>query len=247
MSDFTEENSEQKVIAGRNAVAAALSSDEELDAIYITKGTPKRLVDMAKERGLAVKNATQDKLDRLCGGVAHQGVAVTGSCAKYASLEDILEASRKKGTKPLIIICDEIEDPHNLGAIIRTAEAVGADGVIIPKRRSASLSTTVFKTSAGAASLLPVARVSNITAAINVLKENNIWIYGTDMNGSDYCSADLRGAVALVIGSEGRGLGRLVSESCDCLLSLPMNGETSSLNASVAAGVFMYEVLRQRR
>lgn len=238
---------EQKVIAGRNAVAAALSSDEELDAIYVTPGTPKRLVDMARERGLAVKNATNAKLDKLCGGVTHQGVALTGSCAKYASLEDILEASSKKGTSPFIIICDEIEDPHNLGAIIRTAEICGADGVIVPKRRSASLSATVYKTSAGAASLLPVARVPNIAAVIKQLKESGVWIYGADMNGSDYASVDFSGAVAIVIGSEGRGMGRLVRESCDCLVSLPMNGQTSSLNASVAAGVLMYEVLRRRR
>lgn len=247
MSDFVEAFPEQKVIAGRNAVTAALLSEEELDAVYITPGTPKRIVDLARERGLAIKNATNAKLDKLCGGVAHQGVAVTGSCAHYASVEDVLAASEKKGTKPFIILCDEIEDPHNLGAIIRTAEVCGADGVIVPKRRSASLSATVYKTSAGAASILPVARVSNLAAAIKQLKENNIWIYGADMGGGDYTSADFTGGTALVVGSEGRGMGRLVRESCDCLVSLPMHGQTSSLNASVAAGIFMYEVLRQRR
>lgn len=247
MNNFSEKVCEQKIIAGRNAVLAALSSDEELDAIYITTGTPKQIVDMARSRGLAIKNATNEKLDNLCGGVVHQGVALTGACAKYSSLDDILAVSDKKGSKPFIIICSEIEDPHNLGAIIRTAEACGADGVIVPKRRSASLNTTVYKTSAGAASILPVARVSNLSAAIKMLKERNIWVYGADMSGSEYTSVDFTGGTALVIGSEGRGIGRLIKESCDCLVALPMKGQINSLNASVAAGIFMYEVLRQRK
>ena len=169
-----------------------------------------------------------------------------GSCAEYASLEDILAVSQNKGTKPFIIICDEIEDPHNLGAIIRTAETVGADGVIIPKRRSASLNATVFKTSAGAASYVPVARVSNLAAAIDTLKENGVWIYGTDASGSEYTKTDLTGGCGLVIGSEGFGISRLIREKCDFMLKLPMLGRINSLNASVAAGIFMYEVLRQR-
>ncbi|MBR4225069.1 MAG: 23S rRNA (guanosine(2251)-2'-O)-methyltransferase RlmB, partial [Oscillospiraceae bacterium] len=149
-------------------------------------------------------------------------------------------------TQPFIIICDEIEDPHNLGAIIRTAEAAGADGVIIPKRRSASLNATVFKTSAGAAAHLPVARVANISQTIDMLKEKGVWIYGTDASGSSYTQTDLTGAVAFVIGSEGYGMGKLIRSKCDCLVSLPMNGKINSLNASVAAGIFMYETVRQR-
>ena len=201
---------------------------------------------MAKDAGSVVKVVNNQKLDQLSGGRAHQGVAAAASCAEYASLEDILAVSEKKGTNPFIIICDEIEDPHNLGAIIRTAEAAGADGIIIPKRRSASLNATVFKTSAGAASWLPVARVSNLAAAVDELKRRGVWIYGTDASGESYESTDLKGSIALVIGSEGFGMGRLIKEKCDFLLRLPMNGKITSLNASVAAGIFMYEAVRQR-
>ena len=154
--------------------------------------------------------------------------------------------SEQKGTPPFVIIADEIEDPHNLGAILRTAEAAGADGVIIPKRRSASLNATVYKTSAGAASVVKVARVPNLVACIKELKERNIWVYGADMDGNSFDQTDLRGAVALVIGSEGRGMSRLVKEACDFIVSLPMHGQINSLNASVAAGILMYEVVRQR-
>ncbi|MBR2913668.1 MAG: 23S rRNA (guanosine(2251)-2'-O)-methyltransferase RlmB, partial [Oscillospiraceae bacterium] len=162
------------------------------------------------------------------------------------TVEDLLEVSKKKGTAPFIIICDEIEDPHNLGAIIRTAETAGADGIIIPKRRSAMLTPTVHKTSAGAASWLPVARVSNLAATIEKLKAAGVWVYGTDMNGSLYTETSFDGAVALVIGSEGFGMSRLIREKCDFLVKLPMHGKITSLNASVAAGIFMYEVVRQR-
>ena len=193
-----------------------------------------------------VKNVTEQKLSQMANGAAHQGVIATGACASYVTLEDLLDISRKKGTAPFLIVCDEIEDPHNLGAIIRTAETAGADGVIIPKRRSASLNATVHKTSAGAASWLPVARVANLAAALDTLKEAGVWIYGTDASGDAYDKVDLTGPVALVIGSEGFGMGRLVREKCDFLLRLPMCGRITSLNASVAAGIFMYEILRQR-
>ena len=201
---------------------------------------------MAKSRGIVVKNVTEQKLSQIANGAAHQGVIATGACASYVTLEDLLDISRKKGTAPFLIVCDEIEDPHNLGAIIRTAETAGADGVIIPKRRSASLNATVHKTSAGAASWLPVARVANLAAALDTLKEAGVWIYGTDASGDAYDKVDLTGPVALVIGSEGFGMGRLVREKCDFLLRLPMCGRITSLNASVAAGIFMYEILRQR-
>ena len=201
---------------------------------------------MAKSRGIVVKNVTEQKLSQMANGAAHQGVIATGACASYVTLEDLLDISRKKGTAPFLIVCDEIEDPHNLGAIIRTAETAGADGVIITKRRSASLNATVHKTSAGAASWLPVARVANLAAALDTLKEAGVWIYGTDASGDAYDKVDLTGPVALVIGSEGFGMGRLVREKCDFLLRLPMCGRITSLNASVAAGIFMYETLRQR-
>ena len=175
-----------------------------------------------------------------------EGVIARVAAHSYASIDDIFAKAEEKGEKPFIIICDEIEDPHNLGAIIRTAECAGAHGVIIPKRRNATLSLTVAKTAAGALEYVPVARVANLAAAIDELKERGVWVYGTDMKGDMWCETDLTGAVALVIGSEGSGMGRLVREKCDFVLSLPMKGEINSLNASVAAGIIMYEVSRQR-
>ena len=243
---MTEKN--ENVICGRNPVMEALRSGANLDTIYIdgnggSLGVIRRL---AKEKGIVVKDADDKKLSRLSGGASHQGVVAEGACGEYVTAEDILEVSRKKGSAPFIIICDEIEDPHNLGAIIRTAETAGADGIIIPKRRSASLNATVFKTSAGAASYVPVARVSNLASCIDMLKENGVWIYGTDASGTDYSKTDMTGGIALVIGSEGFGISRLIQKKCDFMIKLPMMGKINSLNASVAAGIFMYEVLRQR-
>ncbi len=241
-------NENENIICGRNPVIEAIKSGMSIDTVYVSGhgGILGKINSMAKDAGAVVKVVNNQKLDQLSGGRAHQGVAAAASCAEYASLEDILAVSEKKGTNPFIIICDEIEDPHNLGAIIRTAEAAGADGIIIPKRRSASLNATVFKTSAGAASWLPVARVSNLAAAVDELKRRGVWIYGTDASGESYESTDLKGSIALVIGSEGFGMGRLIKEKCDFLLRLPMNGKITSLNASVAAGIFMYEAVRQR-
>lgn len=239
---------DNNLICGRNPVLEALKSESSLDTIYINGegGILGKIRLMAKQNGIVVKEVSSQKLSQMTDGASHQGVAATISCAEYVTVEDILEISEKKGTNPFIIICDEIEDPHNLGAIIRTAEAAGADGVIIPKRRSASLNSTVHKTSAGAASWVPVARVSNLAAAIDKLKESGVWIYGTDASGENYDGVDLKGSIALVIGSEGFGMGRLIKEKCDFLLKLPMNGKITSLNASVAAGIFMYEAVRQR-
>lgn len=237
-------------IIGRNPVTEALKANKNIDTIYVNSeagGSIGVICGLAKDRGIVVKQVTDVKLSAMCNGASHQGVIAVGACAEYVSPEEILEISARKGTKPFIIICDEIEDPHNLGAIIRTAEAAGADGLIIPKRRSASLNSTVFKSSAGAASWLPVAKVANIAAVIDMLKENGVWIYGTDASGEDYTKVSLTGPCALVIGSEGFGMGRLVREKCDYLVSLPMNGKITSLNASVAAGIFMYEAVRQRR
>ena len=245
--NFSDERSED-IIFGRNPVIEALKSDANLDCIYIcgSGGSLNLIRKLAKDKGIVIKDAQEKKLSQLSGGASHQGVAAVGACGEYVSGEDILAVSRNKGTKPFIIICDEIEDPHNLGAIIRTAETSGADGIIIPKRRSASLNATVFKTSAGAANYVPVARVSNLASCIDMLKENGVWIYGTDASGTEYTQTDFTGSCALVIGSEGFGISKLIQKKCDFMIKLPMLGKINSLNASVAAGIFMYEILRQR-
>lgn len=241
---------QQEMIVGRNAVMEALRSGRIPDTIYIAEGelhgSIGKLKALAHEKGVVVKTVSRKKLDALSPEVNHQGVVASCACADYATIEELLEVSRQKGTAPFLIVADEIADPHNLGAILRTAEAAGADGVIIPKRRSASLTAAVYKTSAGAASMVKVARVPNLAACIRRLKEEGIWIYGADMEGERFDRVDLRGAAAIVIGSEGRGLSRIVRESCDFLITLPMKGQINSLNASVAAGVLMYEVVRQR-
>ena len=236
------------LIIGRNPVLEALKAGRPIDSVYISGegGSLSLIARLAKEQGAVVKEAGRQKLDEISGGAAHQGVIAFGACAEYVGIKDILDAAKAKNEPPFVIICDGIEDPHNLGAIIRTAECAGAHGVIIPKRRSASLSETVFKTSAGAASWVPVARVPNIPAAIDELKEQGLWIYGTDASGEDYTKTDLKGPIGLVIGSEGFGIGKLAASKCDFMLKLPLKGRITSLNASVAAGIFMYEVLRQR-
>ena len=248
-ADFADSDEVTGLIIGRNPVMEALKSGKALDTIYVNEnagGSIGAITRIARERGIVIKNVSDQKLTQMCGGASHQGIIASGACAEYVSVEDILAISKKKGTAPFIIICDEIEDPHNLGAIIRTAEAAGADGIIIPKRRSASLNATVFKTSAGAASWLPVARVANLGAAIDELKKNGIWIYGTDASGENYSDTSFTGPIGLVIGSEGFGMGRLIRDKCDFLVKLPMYGKITSLNASVAAGIFMYEAVRQR-
>ena len=248
-ADFADSDEVTGLIVCRNHVMDALKSGKALDTIYVNEnagGSIGAITRIARERGIVIKNVSDQKLTQMCGGASHQGIIASGACAEYVSVEDILAISKKKGTAPFIIICDEIEDPHNLGAIIRTAEAAGADGIIIPKRRSASLNATVFKTSAGAASWLPVARVANLGAAIDELKKNGIWIYGTDASGENYSDTSFTGPIGLVIGSEGFGMGRLIRDKCDFLVKLPMYGKITSLNASVAAGIFMYEAVRQR-
>lgn len=241
---------DEQLIIGRNPVTEAIKSGMNIDAIYVDPdagGSIGHILSLAKQQGIVVKNADDRKLSKMCRGASHQGIIAVGACAEYVTVDDILRAAEEKGEEPFIIICDEIEDPHNLGAIIRTAETAGAHGVIIPKRRSASLNFTVFKTSAGAASYVPVARVSNLASAIDDLKQRGVWIYGTDGSGEDYASVSMTGPVGLVIGSEGFGMGRLIKDKCDYLLRLPMAGRITSLNASVAAGIFMYEIVRQRR
>lgn len=248
--DKTSGGDEQTLICGRNAVIEALKSGRTIDLLYVNKtagGSISHICAMAAERDIPVKQVDARRLDLMCSGAAHQGCAAVLGCAEYSTIEEILAAAQEKGEDPFIIICDEIEDPHNLGAILRTAEAAGVHGVIIPKRRSASLNYTVHKTSAGAASWVKTARVPNLAAAVKQLKDNGVWIYGTDMSGESIYSTDLNGGIAFIIGSEGFGMGRLMKESCDFLVSLPMYGEVNSLNASVAAGICMYEAVRQRK
>ena len=234
------------LLIGRNAVTEALKSDREIDTLILMRNNNNpalsRLASMAKEKGAVVKEVDSKKLDFMCGGANHQGVAAYVAAHEYASVEDIFAYAEEKGEAPFIVVCDEIEDPHNLGAIIRTAECAGVHGVIIPKRRSASLNFTVGKTSAGALEYMRVARVSNLASTIDELKEKGCWVYGADMDGTDYKKTDFSGAVVLVIGSEGKGIGKLIRQKCDGIVSLPMKGNINSLNASVAAGILMYEV-----
>ncbi len=238
----------QELIYGRNAVTETLASGKTVDTLLVQKGLSLgKIIALAKQRGAVIKEASAEKLTALAETDKHGGVIAYISSADYCDIEDIISVSREKGTEPFIIIADGIEDPHNLGAIIRTAEAAGADGVIIPKRRSASVNATVYKTSAGAASWIKIARVSNLADAIKRLKKENIWIYGAEADGVSYNKANLAGGAALVIGSEGNGLGRLVRENCDMILSIPMFGKINSLNASVSAGILMYEIVNRRK
>ncbi len=238
------------LIIGRNAVSEAVNSGRELDTLLLMRGTQNpallRLASMAKEKGAVVKEVDSKKLDYMCGGANHQGVAAFVAVHEYSSVDDILAFAEEKGEALFIVICDEIEDPHNLGAIIRTAECAGVHGIIIPKRRSAALNFTVGKTSAGALEYMRVARVSNLVSTIEDLKQRGVWVYGADMNGESYKKIDFSGATALVIGNEGKGLGKLVREKCDVIVSLPMKGNINSLNASVAAGILMYEISSKR-
>ena len=238
-------------IEGRNAVTEALRAGTAIDKIYIARGSDDRAIAriaaLAKDAGCTVVETDRRKLDAMSRTPAHQGVIALAAVRAYASVEDILRAAKERGEPPLIVVCDEISDPHNLGAIIRTAECAGAHGVIIPKRRSAGLTAIVGKTSAGAVSYLPVARVPNLTALLKELKEQGIWIYGTTAEASSSLyETDLRGPCAIVIGSEGDGMGRLVTENCDFLVRVPLRGHISSLNASACAAVMLYEALRQR-
>ena len=186
------------------------------------------------------------ELDALC-GPNHQGIAALAACKETVTLDELFAAAEAKGEPPFFVVCDELEDPHNLGAILRTAETAGVHGVVIPKRRSAGLTSAVYKASAGAVEYVPVARVSNITDALREMKKRGVWVYGLDMDGETWCSVDMKGAAAVVVGSEGRGISRLVKEQCDFIVSLPMRGHITSLNASVACGIVLYEAARQRQ
>lgn len=240
----------EETIVGRNAVWEALRSGRAIDSIVLARGNRTGaiapIISKAKEKGIAIKEADVRKLDFMCGGAVHQGIVAVAAAHAYANIEDILALAEGRGEPPFLIVADELEDPHNLGALLRTAECAGAHGVIVPRRRAAGLTYAVGKASAGAVEYVPVARVTNIAATLEDLKKRGLWIYGADMSGEPWCQCDLSGPVALVVGNEGNGISRLVKEKCDAMLSLPMQGKISSLNASVAAGVIMYEIARQR-
>ena len=239
------------IIEGRNAVMEALRAGTAIDKIYLQKGetdkTLGHIASKARAAGAVVVEADRRKLDAMSRTHAHQGVIALSAVREYATVEDILRAAEAKGEAPLLVVCDELSDPHNLGAVIRTAECAGAHGVIIPKRRSAGLTAVVAKTSAGAVAHVPVARVPNLPALLRELKDRGIWVFGTAADGAtSLYDADLKGPAAIVIGSEGGGMGRLVAESCDFLVSIPMRGKLNSLSASAAAAILLYEAVRQR-
>ena len=246
-----EETAADGIIEGRNAVTEALRAGTNIDKIFIMKGEVDaalgHIASAARQKGIVVADADKNKLDKMSRTHAHQGVIAVASVREYVSVEDILQIARDKGEQPLIVVCDELSDPHNLGAVIRTAECAGAHGVVIPKRRSAGLTAVVAKTSAGAVSHVPVARVANLPSLLKDLKKQGLWIFGTAADGTtSLYDADLKGPAVIVIGYEGDGMSRLVSETCDFLVSIPMKGKLNSLNASAAAAILLYEAVRQR-
>lgn len=241
----------EDLILGRNAVIEALKSDRTIECLYVSKGdlegSIKVALGLAKDKGVVVKEADRRKLDVMCEGLNHQGIVAKVTPFRYCEVSDILEVAERKNEKPFIVILDEIEDPHNLGSIIRTAELCGVHGIIIPKRRNVGVTSTVYKCSAGAIEHMKIAKVTNINATIDILKEKGIWIYGADIEGKDFSyNTDFSGACALIIGSEGKGISSLTLKKCDLLVKIPMIGKINSLNASVAGGIMMYEVLKGR-
>lgn len=241
----------EDMIEGRNAVTEAIRSCRTINKVFLADGDTDRalgrLAAMAKEAGAVVVRIDRRKLNEMSQTGAHQGIMASVAVHDYATIDDILAAAEAKGEAPLIVLCDELSDPHNLGAILRTAECAGAHGVIIPKRRSVGLTAVVGKASAGAVEYMPVARVANLTAAIRELKQRGVWIFGTAADGAvPLYSADLKGPAAIVIGNEGVGMSRIVADSCDFKVSIPMKGRISSLNASAAAAILLYEAVRQR-
>ncbi len=239
----------KNIIIGRNPVMEALKAGREVDKLLVAKGAEGsiiKIVGMAKDKGIPIIYTEKAGLDRVAGGGTHQGVAAYVSSYDYVEVEDILAAAKAKGEDPFIVILDNLEDPHNLGAIMRTCEAAGAHGIIIPKRRATGITETVAKASAGAVEYMPVAKVVNIAQTIEKLKEEGIWAVACDMGESMYYEQNLTGPIALVIGAEGEGISRLVREKCDFIASIPMKGHITSLNASSAAAVLIYEICRQR-
>ncbi len=246
-----DENSYEDRIEGRNAVIELLNSDRDINKILIQNGEKhgsiNKIIAMAKERKIVISQVEKTKLDMLSQTQSHQGVIAIVPPFDYCEVEDILECAKQKNEKPFILLLDGIEDPHNLGSIIRTAETAGVHGIIIPKRRAATVNATVSKVSAGAVEYMKIARVNNLTEAIKTLKNRGVWIIGTDMDtNTKHYEQDYKGAICIVIGSEGFGMSRLVKENCDFLVKIPMKGKITSLNASVSAGIVIYEALKQR-
>lgn len=250
-NNASNESMREDLIIGRNAVIEALKSDRTIECVYVSKGdlegSIKVALGLTKDKGVVIKEADRRKLDTMCDGLNHQGIVARVTPFKYCEVNDILEDAKRKEQQPFIVILDEIEDPHNLGSIIRTAELCGVHGIIIPKRRNVGVTSTVYKCSAGAIEHMKIAKVTNINATIDMLKEQGIWIYGADIDGKDYSyNTDFSGPCALIIGSEGKGISSLTLKKCDLLVKIPMIGKINSLNASVAGGIMMYEVLKGR-
>lgn len=241
----------EDLVEGRNAVIELLKSDRTVEQIFIAsgkiEGSIKKIIALAKEKDVVLKEVDRKKLDFMSETGAHQGVIAQITPFKYSSVDDILNYAKEKGEKPFIVILDELEDPHNLGSIVRTAELSGVHGIIIPKRRNVGVTGTVYKASVGAIEYMKIAKVTNINAELDRLKEEGIWIYGADINGEDYSyNTDFSGACALIIGNEGKGMSPLTKKKCDKLVKIPMIGKINSLNASVAGGIMMYEILKSR-
>ncbi|MBR1695702.1 MAG: 23S rRNA (guanosine(2251)-2'-O)-methyltransferase RlmB, partial [Selenomonas sp.] len=241
----------EDVLIGRNAVTEALRAGRGINKILLAdgdrEGQVSEIVALAKERGIILQFVERSKIEAVAGGLRHQGVLAYVAPVAYAELEDILAKAEAAGEPPFLLLLDELEDPHNLGALLRTADATGVHGVLIPKRRSVPLTATVAKTSAGAVEYVPVARIGNIAQTLKKLKEKGFWVAGADMDGTqNYYDADLTGPLVLVVGSEGKGMGRLTKEQCDFVVKMPMVGKINSLNASVAGSILMYESMRQR-
>ena len=243
---------EENQIEGRNSVIELLKSGKDINKLFVQRGEKHgsilEIIKLAKNNKVIITEIDKSKLDKMSQTHNHQGVIAIIPPYEYCEVDDILQNAKQKNEDPFILILDQIEDPHNLGSIIRTAECSGVHGIIIPKRRAAQVNSTVNKTSAGAAEYVKIARVNNLNETINYLKEKNIWIYGTDAQGSSYYDEqDYKGGIGIVIGSEGFGMSRLVRENCDFLIKIPMKGKINSLNASVSAAIVMYEVMKQRQ
>ncbi len=240
----------EDLVAGRNAVMEVLKGSRSVNRLLVangsSEGSMREIIALAKEKGINIQFYDRSKLDAMAPGIRHQGVLAQVPPVQYAELEDILQIARDRNEPPFIVLLDELEDPHNLGAILRTADAAGVHGVLIPKHRSCPLSATVAKTSAGAVEHVPVARIGNMVQTIKKLKKEGLWVAAADMDGTDYYDTDLTGSLLLVIGSEGQGVGRLIKEQCDFVVRIPMVGKINSLNASVAGSILMYEAMKQR-
>lgn len=243
-------NDAPEFIIGRHPAVAALKSDQEINKVFIQKGLKtdsiSQIIKLAKERRLVISNVPKTKLDQMVDHQNHQGVALAVAAYKYATIDDLFANAAQHDEAPFFLILDELADPHNLGSILRTADAAGVHGIIIPKRRAVGLTSVVAKTSTGAIEHVPVARVTNLVQTANELKDRGVWLFGTDMKGTDYRRWDAKGAVALVIGNEGKGISSLLKKTCDEMLTIPMIGHVQSLNASVAASLLIYQGFSSR-